>query len=51
MAALGRRIGLSSRLVSAYEGGGQPSPEVVERIAAVLGFPVAFFLGDDFDTA
>ena len=50
MTALAKQIGVSPRSVSAYEDGVQPSPEVAERIAAVLGFPIAFFSGDDLDT-
>jgi Zn-dependent peptidase ImmA (M78 family)/DNA-binding XRE family transcriptional regulator len=48
--ALAERIGVSPRSVSAYEDGVQPSPEVLERVARVLGFPVAFFSGEDLDT-
>jgi Zn-dependent peptidase ImmA (M78 family)/DNA-binding XRE family transcriptional regulator len=48
--ALAERIGMSPRSVAAYEDGVQPSPEVLARIAAVLGFPLAFFSGDDIDT-
>src|SRR5215207_158393 len=47
--ALAERIDMSPRSVSAYEDGVQPSPEVLERIAQVLGFPVAFFSGHDLD--
>lgn len=50
MTALAEKVDVSARSVSAYEGGIQPSPEVLERIAAVLGFPIAFFSGDDIDT-
>jgi Zn-dependent peptidase ImmA (M78 family)/DNA-binding XRE family transcriptional regulator len=49
MTALAKQIGMSPRSVSAYEDGVQPPPEVVERIAQVLGFPVAFFSGGDLD--
>ncbi len=50
MTALAKEIGMSPRSVSAYEGGSQPPPEVLERIAQTLGFPIAFFSGDDLDT-
>jgi Zn-dependent peptidase ImmA (M78 family)/DNA-binding XRE family transcriptional regulator len=49
MTALAQKIGMSPRSVSAYEDGVQPSPDVLERIAEVLGFPVAFFSGEDLD--
>jgi len=50
MTALAEQIGRSPRSVSAYEDGVQPSPEVLDLIAQVLGFSVAFFSGDDLDT-
>lgn len=49
MTALAKAIGMSHRSVSAYENGQQPSPEVVDRIAETLGFPVSFFYRDDLD--
>lgn len=50
MTALADLIGMSPRSMSAYENGAQPPPEVLERIACVVGFPVAFFLGEDLET-
>jgi Zn-dependent peptidase ImmA (M78 family)/DNA-binding XRE family transcriptional regulator len=50
MTALAKAIDMSPRTVSAYEDGTQPPPEVLERIAQVLGFPIAFFSSDDLDT-
>lgn len=50
MTALAEAIGMSPRSVSAYEGGQEPPDEVIERIARVLRFPVAFFSGADIDT-
>lgn len=50
MTALAEKIGMSPRSVSAYEDNVQPPPEVLERLAQVLGFPIAFFLGGDLDT-
>ena len=50
MTALAAAIEMSPRSVSAYEDGLQPPPEVLDRIARTLGFPVAFFSGADLDT-
>ncbi|KVR14080.1 XRE family transcriptional regulator [Burkholderia ubonensis] len=42
------RIGVSERSVSAYEKGDQePEPSNMQRIAAALGFPEAFFFAGD----
>ena len=47
---LATRVGIDARTVSGYEKGQyEPSDEVVERIAAALSFPKAFFYRDDLD--
>lgn len=49
-AELGEKIGISSQSLSNYETARQePSKEVVERLAAELGFPVGFFYADEVD--
>jgi Zn-dependent peptidase ImmA (M78 family)/DNA-binding XRE family transcriptional regulator len=49
-AELARRSGVSPQRLSGYENGrGEPSPATVERIAAALGFPAAFFRADDIE--
>jgi Zn-dependent peptidase ImmA (M78 family)/DNA-binding XRE family transcriptional regulator len=51
MTALATALQKSPRTISAYEAGKlEPQPEVLERIARTLGFPVAFFSGEDLDT-
>jgi len=50
MTALADKIGMSPRSISQYESGGQQPPaDVLDRIVEVLGFPTAFFAGDDLD--
>lgn len=45
---IAERVGVSERSVSAYEKGDQePEPSNVQRIAAVLEFPEAFFFAGD----
>lgn len=48
--ALATTIGVSSRMITAYESGDkQPSPLTIDRMATALRFPREFFLGDDLD--
>lgn len=45
---LAKRVGITERSVSAYESGDQqPEVTTLGRISDVLGFPEAFFLGED----
>src|SRR5258708_8866304 len=45
---LASQIGLTERSVSAYENGDQePETSTLQRISTALGFPEAFFFGDD----
>ncbi|MNN13172.1 transcriptional repressor DicA [compost metagenome] len=45
---LASRIGVTERSVSSYESGTQePEAATMTRIAQALGFPEAFFFGDD----
>lgn len=47
---LAQRAGICEKSVSAYEKGTQePERDTLNRIALVLGFPPAFFMGDDID--
>lgn len=47
---LADKLGVSSRMVTAYESGeSTPSLETFSKIQSVLGFPAAFFEGDDLD--
>lgn len=49
--ALAVKVGVSERSISAYEAGGQePERATLRRISEALGFPEAFFFGDDPDT-
>lgn len=50
MTALADAIGKSPRSISAYESDLEPPSEVLEQIADVLGFPLAFFSRSDIDT-
>jgi Zn-dependent peptidase ImmA (M78 family)/DNA-binding XRE family transcriptional regulator len=44
------KLGVSARMVTAYESGESvPSLETFSKIETVLGFPAAFFEGDDLD--
>lgn len=46
--ALAERLGLSVRSIKAYESGEKrPSQEVVDHLAAVLGFPSTFFISHE----
>lgn len=48
---LSRRVGVTAQSLSNYENGRQaPSTQVIERLAAVLYFPVAFFHAPDIDS-
>lgn len=47
--ALAAEIGISTRQMTAYEHGEQPSPLTLERMVRTLHFPTAFFGGDDLD--
>lgn len=50
MTGLAKKLDVSLRAVSAYESGeNRPSLEVFAKIQASLGFPAAFFFGDDLD--
>lgn len=45
------KVGVSERSISAYEAGGQePERATLRRISEALGFPEAFFFGDDPET-
>jgi Zn-dependent peptidase ImmA (M78 family)/DNA-binding XRE family transcriptional regulator len=47
---LAQRIGVCEKSVSAYEKGTQePERDTLNGIAVALGFPSAFFMGDDID--
>lgn len=49
--ALAAKVGVSERSVSAYEAGGQePERITLHRISEALGFPEAFFFGDEPET-
>jgi Zn-dependent peptidase ImmA (M78 family)/DNA-binding XRE family transcriptional regulator len=44
------KLGVSSRMVTAYESGeSAPSLETFSKIQAILGFPAAFFEGEDLE--
>lgn len=48
--ALAESIGVSPVTISRLEqGANAPDPETLNNVAGVLGFPVAFFLGDEVD--
>jgi Zn-dependent peptidase ImmA (M78 family)/DNA-binding XRE family transcriptional regulator len=50
MTGLAKKLDVSLRAVSAYESGEYPpTAEVFTKIQAALGFPAAFFFGDDLD--
>ena len=47
-AALADQVGVSSRMITAYEGGEKaPGSDSLSKLADVLQFPSAFFSGDD----
>jgi Zn-dependent peptidase ImmA (M78 family)/DNA-binding XRE family transcriptional regulator len=51
MTGLAKKLDVSLRTVSAYESGENPPlPAVFAKISAILGFPFAFFLGDDMES-
>ena len=51
MTGLAKKLGVSLRTISAYESGANPPlPEVFAKIPAALGFPSAFFFGDDLES-
>ena len=50
-AELGRRVGLSNRMVAYYEiQGGEPRPELVKSLSAALGVSIATLLGQGEST-
>ncbi|MCH8008742.1 MAG: helix-turn-helix transcriptional regulator, partial [Chloroflexi bacterium] len=47
-AALADQVGVSSRMITAYEGGEKaPGSDSLSKLSDVLQFPSAFFSGDD----
>lgn len=47
---LGSQVGVSSQSISNYEHDRQqPSPQTLERIAEILGFPLSFFAAPEID--
>lgn len=49
-AEVAAKLGVTPRAVTGYElGENSPRSEVLHRIPSVLGFPLAFFYGDDLD--
>lgn len=51
MTELAKKLGVTSRTISAYESGeNPPMPEIFAKIPTILGFPSAFFLGDDLES-
>src|SRR4051794_10969608 len=49
-AKLAELAGISTRILTDYERGTQPSPETAERLAGALAFPVEFFYMPDVET-
>ena len=50
MKELAQKVGIEPRSVTGYEAGEYlPSDEVAQKLARILGFPMAFFLLDDMD--
>jgi len=49
MTLFAQKLGVDLKTVSAYEKGSTPSPDIMDRICSVLGFPLQFFFGDDLE--
>jgi Zn-dependent peptidase ImmA (M78 family) len=47
--ALAEAVDLSTRMLRKYEQGSEPTELTIQRLAAILGFPVEFFYGDTLD--
>lgn len=48
-AKLAEEIGVSTRMLRKYEQGSEPTALTLQRLVAVLNFPVEFFYGDTLD--
>jgi Zn-dependent peptidase ImmA (M78 family)/transcriptional regulator with XRE-family HTH domain len=51
MTELAKKLDVTPRTISAYESGENPPlPDIFAKFPAILGFPSAFFLGDDLES-